>query len=418
VATFHVLTLFPELLEAFSSIGLVGRAVADDTLSLHLTHLRSHAVNDHGQVDDTPYGGGAGMVLRTDAAIPAIREIKANYKKPHVIHFSPKGRVLSQADFERYAADATDGTEFILLCSRYEGVDQRIIDAEIDEELSLGDFVIQGGELAAMAFIEGVSRLLPSVLGNPDSVQEESFNDNRLEAPSYTKPEEFEGLRVPEVLTTGNHRRIDEWRRAKSIEETIRLRPELLAERAKPVGEISIALVHHPVLDKQGKEITSSITLLDVSDIARSARTFGLSKFYVVHPTKVLRKLTQKIHQHWDTGYGATYNPNRKEALDLMAIVPDLDAAILDIETRTGTLPQLITTSAKPHQHNIDFTRMRATLATDERPHLILLGTGWGLAPSIFERATHYLEPINGPTGYNHLSVRSAAAIIMERLFA
>lgn len=177
-----------------------------------------------------------------------------------------------------------------------------------------------------------------------------------------------------------------------------------------------LALIHHPVLDKNGQIVTTAVTNMDIHDIARSATTYGVRRFYVVTPVPALRALSEKILEHWATGYGSTYNLTRKEALGLVGIETDLDGTLVAVERETGERPVLVVTSARSGPDTVDYPTMRARLASDPRPHLILFGTGWGLAPEIMARADLRLAPIRGPVEYNHLSVRSAAAIILDRL--
>lgn len=180
--------------------------------------------------------------------------------------------------------------------------------------------------------------------------------------------------------------------------------------------DLSVALLHDKMVDKQGKLVTTSITLIDIHDIARSSRTFGVTNLFISHPSPHLRSLAKTLKSHWDEGFGATYNPNRKEALEAVAIVEDLDEAMSRIDQRTGKLPKLIATSAKPGGTRITFAETKALLEKDDTPYLLLLGTGWGMSDELLDRADLFLEPINGPTPYNHLSVRSACAIMLDRL--
>jgi hypothetical protein len=184
------------------------------------------------------------------------------------------------------------------------------------------------------------------------------------------------------------------------------------------VGDLYLALLHHPVLDKNGQVVTTALTNMDVHDIARTSRTYGVRRFFVVHPIRTLQLLAQKILQHWETGFGSTYNLTRKDALQLVALESDLDGVIVAVEREAGECPRLIATSARPGEDRISFPDLRARLETDPAPHLLLLGTGWGLTPEILARAHLFLEPIVGPGDYNHLSVRSAAAVILDRLRA
>ena len=413
----QILTLFPDLFESFLRCGLMSRAVNQNIISITTTHLREFAVNTHGQVDDSPYGGGSGMVLRPDAGMKALRAARQNDPTAKVVLLTPRGKPLTQAMARRYSQSLAQQNGLIMLCTRYEGIDERIVEAEVDEEISIGDFIMMGGEIPAMAFLEATVRLLPGVLGNPESLVHESFEQELLEFPQYTKPAEIEGRSVPEVLLSGNHKLIDQWRNTKRKEDTAARRPDLIAGPIKPKADFTVALIHHPILDKQGATVTTSITNLDLHDIARSACTYGLSQYYVVHPVRALRRLSERILEHWDTGYGKIYNPNRSEALSLIRLVPEFQDVLLDIEARTGKLPKIITTCAKQHNRSITtFGEMRQKLMVSDEPHLFILGTGWGLTSEFINRADYHLEPVVGPTDYNHLSVRGAAAIMFDKL--
>jgi hypothetical protein len=182
------------------------------------------------------------------------------------------------------------------------------------------------------------------------------------------------------------------------------------------MADLYLALLHHPVLDKNGLIVTTAVTNMDIHDISRSARTFGVRGFYVVTPVRALQVLAAKIIEHWQTGFGSTYNLTRKDALSLVRLESDLDGVLVDLERRTGARPRLVATSARGGRDRTSFPALRVQLETSPDPHLIVLGTGWGLAPEVTDRADVMLEPIQGPTDYNHLSVRSAAAIILDRL--
>lgn len=182
------------------------------------------------------------------------------------------------------------------------------------------------------------------------------------------------------------------------------------------MGDLYLALLHHPVLDKNGQIVTTALTNMDVHDIARSARTYGVRRFYVVTPVRALRLLARKIMDHWETGYGSTYNLTRKEALELVALEADLDGAVVAVERKAGARPVLVATSARGGERRTAFAEVRRRLAHEAAPLVLLLGTGWGLAPEVMARADAVLEPVTGVGPYNHLSVRSAAAVILDRL--
>jgi len=182
------------------------------------------------------------------------------------------------------------------------------------------------------------------------------------------------------------------------------------------MADLYLALLHHPVLDKNGQIVTTAVTNMDIHDIARSAATYGVRRFYVVTPVTALRVLSEKILDHWETGYGSTYNLTRKEALGLVQIECDLDGTLVALERETGERPLLVVTSARPSPVGIGYEALRKRLEAPGPPTLMVLGTGWGLSPEVMDRADLRLAPVLGPTSYNHLSVRAAAAVILDRL--
>ena len=223
--TFKVLTIFPEMLRPMLEASILGRAIAQGILKVELIDIRPYSQRKHKNTDDEPFGGGAGMVM---LAQPIVDAIEHNPVKGRRIYLSPRGRTLTQGIVEELARDE----EILLLCGHYEGVDQRALDIAIDEELSIGDYVLTGGELGALVVIDAVSRLIPGVLGRAESNVDESFSSGLLEYPQYTRPREYRGMAVPEVLVGGNHAEINRWRRNESLRLTRERRPEMLEHQA------------------------------------------------------------------------------------------------------------------------------------------------------------------------------------------
>ena len=217
---FDVLTLFPEMFEPLNK-SIIGRAKEKGLININLINIRDFSKNKHKKVDDTPYGGGAGMVMMPDVVYDAYKSL--NSKDAKVIYMSPQGQKLNQ----KKVVELSKEKHIILLCGHYEGIDQRVIDEIVDEEISIGDYVLTGGELPAMIVIDSVSRYIEGVLKD-DSTKEESFSEGLLEYPQYTRPEVFNGKQVPEVLLSGHHENIDKWRREQSLINTRKKRPDLL----------------------------------------------------------------------------------------------------------------------------------------------------------------------------------------------
>ncbi|MEG1163185.1 MAG: tRNA (guanosine(37)-N1)-methyltransferase TrmD [Anaerovoracaceae bacterium] len=216
-----ILTLFPEMFVAVTESSMLGRAVEKEILNINLINIRDFSNDKHNKVDDTPFGGGVGMVMSADPIFGALNSIKAKGKK--ILYMSPRGKILDQEKIMELSQEE----EMIILCGHYEGVDQRVLDYWDMEEVSIGDYVLTGGELPAMVLIDSVARLVPEVLGANESALEESIYSGLLEYPQYTKPREYQGLNVPEVLFNGNHKLIGLWKYEKSLELTKRVRPDL-----------------------------------------------------------------------------------------------------------------------------------------------------------------------------------------------
>jgi tRNA (guanine37-N1)-methyltransferase len=416
---FTVITIFPRMLDSALGHSIVKKAQEKSLIEVEQVDLRDYTVDRHHVTDDYPYGGGQGMVMKPEPLVAAVEATRKRNPKARVILLTPTGRLFTQSVAERLA----EQQELVLICGRYEGIDERV-KAFVDEEISIGDYTLSGGEPAANVVIDAVTRLVPGVLGNENSARDESFSTGLLEYPQYTRPEEFRGMKVPAVLLSGDHQKIQQWRHEQSIALTRARRPELLEQgtatspirNIAPKATIYLALLHHPVYDKNHQVVTTAVTNMDIHDIARSGRTYGVRGFYVITPVKALQKLASKIIAHWETGYGSQYNVTRKQALEIARIADTLDGALIDIERETGEKPIIVATSARSGANRISFNRLRDMLNNNSRPFVILFGTGWGLTETVFSQSDYVLEPIVGHTEYNHMSVRSAAAIILDRL--
>ncbi|HHW66800.1 MAG: tRNA (guanine37-N1)-methyltransferase [Epulopiscium sp.] len=222
---FYILTLFPQMIQSAMSHSIIGKAQSENKINIECINIRDFAGNKHKQVDDYPYGGGAGMVMQPQPIYDAYHSIVSKkISTPRVIYMSPQGKTFSQS----IAKDLAKEENLIILCGHYEGIDQRVIDEIVTDEISIGDYILTGGELAAMVVIDAVSRLIPGVLGKVESFEEESFSNHLLEYPQYTRPPVFKDRKVPEVLLSGNHAKIEKWRREQSLLRTWLKRPDLL----------------------------------------------------------------------------------------------------------------------------------------------------------------------------------------------
>ncbi|MBQ2987355.1 MAG: tRNA (guanosine(37)-N1)-methyltransferase TrmD [Tyzzerella sp.] len=243
---FHILTLFPEMVMDGLSTSIIGRAQDKGLLSVEAINIRDFAENKHNRVDDYTYGGGAGMLMQAGPVYGAYQSVVEKAKsKPRVIYLSPQGETFSQAKAEELANEE----ELIFLCGHYEGIDERVLEEIVTDYVSIGDYVLTGGELPAMVMIDAISRLIPGVLHNDVSAEFESFQDNLLEYPQYTRPEEWHGKRVPDILLSGHHANVEKWRREQSIIRTAERRPDLLEKANLTQKEKEFVKKHLKVLE-------------------------------------------------------------------------------------------------------------------------------------------------------------------------
>ncbi len=421
---FNLVTIFPEFFDSPLSVGLLGKAIDKGLVTIERFTPRNMTTDRHQTVDDKPYGGGAGLVMMLEPLSKTLRQIENTGR---MLLLSPKGRKLDQ----QYARELSIEKNITLICGRYEGVDQRLLDIFPIEEVSVGDMVLNGGETGALCVIEAVSRLLPDFMHKEESHHFESFSDGLLEHPQYTRPEEFEGAAVPEIVRSGDHGRIATWQREKSLEITLKRRPDLLASALLSPADITclkqckiksrgrnlfLALIHFPVVNKFGKKVTVSLTNLDIHDMSRCSRSYSLAGFFAVTPLEDQQKLAQKLIDYWTCGAGSEANPDRARALAMAEVVSSLDGAIEIVRQKTGRLPRLVATSAVANQHGAGEVAVSdVTDMLEKEPVLLLFGTGFGLAKEVVERC-QLLRPLRYLDEYNHLSVRSAVSIYVDRI--
>lgn len=420
-----IFTLFPGMFAPMSE-SIMKRACEKGLAEINIHNIRDYAKDPH-LADDILYGGGAGMVLKPEPVMNALRA-QGYQKGDTVIITSPAGRPFRQED----AAALSRERRIFMIAGHYEGLDQRVAELTGAAEYSIGDYVLTGGELPAMVMTDSIVRLLDGVLGDAASLEQESFNEGLLEYPQYTRPKEYEGMSVPEVLLCGDHKVIEEWRRKESLKRTWERRPDLLAkiplspeDKAElkgleavyhDKGNFYIALVHYPVLDPKGHTIATSVTNLDIHDIARLARTYGAKGYYIIQPGEEQKELVAHLIHYWTGGHGAKMNPDRKEALDHVAVVDSLEDACRKIEEREGAKPIMVGTSAKNRAGIIDYEELSLKMERDDHSYLLVFGTGHGLTDALLDTMDYILKPIEGRGEYNHLSVRSAVSIVVDRL--
>ena len=410
-----VITAFPELMRNYLASSVLGRGIAAGKLEAEVVDIRDFSEGSYRQIDDYCYGSG-GMMLMAEPLAKAVESVSCG-AKPYVVYPSPQGVRLHQELVE----DLARKEHLVIVCGHYEGVDERFTEKYVDMEISLGAFVLTGGEMPARAIVDAVSRLIPGVVGSESSVEEDSFYSGMLDTPHYTRPAQWRGERVPEVLLNGDAKAIERWRRRQSVERTLDRRPDI-AGRAGIIPWLSggayVMEVHYPVLDKRGEKSSTAITGMDLHDIARACRTYGIKKYLLVTPIAQQREMAKRIAGHWTSGWGADYNPDRREAFSTLKIFASVQKAIAWAEEKEKKPVFKIATTAKRHagaQHWL--TLKREILRRDHSP-LIIFGTGWGLHDEVMDMADAVMTPIcGGKDGWNHLSVRSAVSITLDRFF-
>lgn len=421
-----IATAFPALYEPFLATSLLKKAQEKGLIDVDLQSLFSF-VEPKERIDAPPYGYGAGMLLKPAVIERAVQAQEGKHGRAFKVFFSPHGTKMTQPMLLDTAKRIAQYNHLMLLPARYEGMDARVEETYADLIISVGDYVLMGGDLPAMLFLEGILRFMPGVVGKESSVEQDSFSGPYVDYPSYTEPVSWQGKEVPAVVRSGDHGAVDAWRHAQAVERTVFhhftwLRESALTDAQKAEAEAIVpphyaALMHSDVLVSAAKTVgTTSVTSLDIHDIARSARTYGIKEYYIVTPLSDQQKVVQKLLDFWHDGPGRPYNPNRFEAVNQVTVQDSLDTVCARIEEQTGQKPVIIATSAVATAHRGLITyHDQERVWAHKRPVLFIFGTGRGLAPQIVERADYLLVPLEGLTAFNHLSVRSAAAIIFDR---
>ena len=421
-----ILSVFPEIYDNFLETSLVRRAKENGLVDYDLDSFKSF-VKPKERIDAPTFGPGAGMVIKAQVVQKAIDSKEKKFGLACKVFFSPQGKKLDQDLLKKIYESGQKKGHLMLLPARYEGMDARAQEYYADEVVSIGDFVLMGGDLPAMILMEGLLRLIPGVIGKAESVQKESFSGPFLDYPSYAEPVVWKGLEVPEVIRSGNHKKIDQWRVAQAAQKTVLthfhwLRSKNMTKEQMDFAKTFIpnhyvALMHTDVfVNKEYRVGETSVTSLDIHDIARSSKTFGLKNYFIVTPLLDQQKIVNKMLSFWQGDVGKDYNISRSESIKNVQVKAHLDDVINLIEKQEGKQPIIITTSAKfwSKGNNITFYDQGAVWSK-KRPVLLIFGTAQGLSDAVMDRADFNLVPIEGFSDYNHLSVRSAAAIVFDR---
>lgn len=436
-----IITVFPELYEPFLNTSILARAVENKLVEFNCVRF-SDMVEPKQRIDEPTCGPGVGMIIKPEVVEKAIATCEEKWGKGYKIFFSPQGQTLDQNLLEQFAQTVkkTENLKqensgvscctdhLILVCTRYEGIDERVEQEYADLMLSIGDYVLMGGDIPAQVFIEGLVRLLPGVVGKQESIEHESFSGPFLDFPQYGLPVEWKGKKVPDVVLSGNHGKIEQWREEQACKKTMlkrfdwfranRPNVEQIERARKMIPPHYVAIMHTQINIKGGRVGESSIASLDIHDIARSAKTYGMKNYFIVSPLKDQQEIMRTFLGFWHSADGKKYNESRYDAVETVIPSHTLDDVIATIREKEGKDPLLIATSAKIHgqAEAIDYCSQSRVWQHD-RPVLFILGTGQGLADEVLEKSDFILVPVKGLTDYNHLSVRSAAAIIFDRWF-
>jgi tRNA (guanine37-N1)-methyltransferase len=423
------LTLFPELYKPFFSTSLIKRAQESKLIRCETVNLFEYTALKE-RIDAPTYGHGSGMLIRPDVIGQAIETQEERKGPAYKIFFSPQGKKLDQDLLKKIYSSLQEQAKnhLLLFSSRYEGIDARVESYYADVVVSLGDFVLMGGDIAALAFLEGFLRLLPGVVGKQESVEHESFSGPFVDYPEYTAPLVWKGMEVPEVVRSGNHKALQEWREKEAALRSVLFHfqwvktHELTAAQAALVRDYIpshyVILMHTQVLLPGNLEGTTSVTSIDIHDIARSAKTYGIKNYFVVTPLKDQQRIVRTLLDFWSSSEGIEYNPHRHGALELVVLVSSLEEAIAYIKDTEKRDPLLVGTSAKKSdtQHGKHITYYdQEKVWSNNKPIAFLFGTGKGLAPSVLEQCAFMLPPLASFSPFNHLSVRSAASVVLDR---
>lgn len=427
---FDIVTIFPGFFDSVFSFGVISRAVENKAVEINVHDLRTYSAEKHGKTDDTPYGGGSGMLMTPEPIGNAIGRIKENGLRSAVILTTPKGEEFD----DRKAQELCGFEQLIILCGRYEGVDDRVSELYVDMKISTGKYINSGGEYACSLIVDAVSRYLPGVLGNTESLASESLTNGLLEYPQYTKPRTYKGKKVPELLLSGDHEEIRKWRRQESIKSTFIHNPASLDDAqlskeedaflkelktgSSPDFRVYIALVHYPAYNSRLEVVSTAFKSIDAHDISRDATTYGVKEFYLINPVEEQRRLAGRLVDHWTEGEGRNFNETKSEAFGIISIMSTIEEAVEQIEEIEGRKPKIVVTDARFSDDMTGYRALREKIFENTEPFLILFGTGWGLTLETIKAADYVLKPISGYSEFNHLSVRSAAAIVLDRLLS
>ncbi|MGB8468256.1 MAG: tRNA (guanosine(37)-N1)-methyltransferase TrmD [Candidatus Babeliales bacterium] len=420
-----IITSFPDLYSPFLQTSLVGRARDTELVTVSLVNLLDYVASKE-RIDAPTFGPGPGMLIKptvVEAAIGHAEKEGTAFR----IFFSPQGTKLNSTVLRTIQQKVADrNNHLMLVTARYEGMDARVEEEYADMVISIGDYVLMGGDLPAMVLLESLFRFVPGVIGNEQSITQDSFAGPFVDYPEFTQPVVWHNKEVPAIIRSGNHGTIKQWRREAQAAKTVKqhfqwlrtypLNGEDKALAARYIPAHYTVLMHSDVLLPHEGVGTTSVTSIDIHDGARSAHTYGIKNYCIVTPLLDQQTIVRTLLDFWHEGAGKEYNPHRHEALKDVLLMSAFDEVVAHIEQVEGKKPLVIATSAKevsgvPMASYYDQERVWV----HARPVLLVFGTGKGLSQSFLERCDYVLPPLVGFTEFNHLSVRAAMAIVFDR---
>lgn len=421
-----ILTMFPGLYKPFWDTSLLAKAKEKSILYPDIKSFMDFA-EPKKRVDAPSFGHGAGMLIKPEIVESAVDTQEAKYGKAYKVFFSPAGKKATPSLLKSIAEKAQGKGHLMLACARYEGMDARVEEEYADEVVSIGDFVTMGGDVPAMLFLEGLLRFVPGVVGKEESVEQDSFSGPFVDYPEFTHPVEWKGKTVPEVVRSGNHGEVEKWRKNEAAKRTVvghfdwlRSYPDLTKEDISLTRHYMpnhyVTVLHSDVLLRGGLVGNTSVTSLDIHDIARSCATYGIKNYFLASKLEDQKKIVNTLLDFWKKGFGAEYNVHRHEAVKSIELKNSLEEAVQSIKEKEGKEPILVATSAKDFGPEKSITYFdQAKVWSQDRPVLLVFGTGHGLSPAVMDRCDYFLGPVVGFSDFNHLSVRSAVAVILDR---
>ena len=417
-----IVSLFPQIYDRFLETSLIKRAQDHGHVSISVSDLFSFCAPKE-RVDGATFGPGAGMVIRPELVERAMQDRTEQAGQPYTVFFSPHGTTLTQPVLEQMYYEIQAYDHIALFPARYEGMDARVEQAYADRVISIGDYVLMGGDVPAMVLLEGLLRYFPGVVGKSESVAYESFMGPFVDYPEYTKPVDWNGYIVPDVVRSGNHGQIQQWRYEQAVQRTVLHHFDWLAshqltdhEKATVRSYIPphyLVLMHTDVRLPNDKVGETSVTSIDLHDIARSARTYGIEKVFIVTPLADQQAIVKRLLSFWEQE-GTAYNPSRQEAVSRVELAESLDSVISKIKSEVSD-PCVIGTSAQTKAYDTVTFYEQERVWQSYSSVVCLLGTAQGLSDATLQRCDYVFDSVEGFTDFNHLSVRSAAAVILDR---